>query len=292
MSTLNKMSTQNNMKQLLIAFFLFLTLMVSAQKKEMLTVNFESNKYKLTPDAVAKLQGFINRLANPAVASIQLNGYCDSKGSNAYNDALSLKRVNAVRVYLEKNTSIGATLLTANAFGENNLLNEDRTEVERLQNRRVELIALIKEQSAPELKMETKNLTNILEDTSVKKGAVISIPNLEFENNSDMVLSHSMPTLQELFDIMVRNPALKISIEGHICCVMQVANVPLEKSASFEISVLRAKKVYTFLVQKGIKQDRMSFAAFGSSRPIYPIPEKNEAEITANRRVEIRIIDK
>ena len=292
LSTLSTVVNSKHMKPVFIAKFLFLSLMVSAQKKEMLTVNFEFNKSELTPEATAKLQGFITKIVTHPVASLQLSGYCDSKGSNAYNDALSLKRVKTVRHYLEKNASIDATLLKENAFGENNLLNEDSTDGAGFQNRRVELIALIKEQSAPELKMETKNLTTILEDTLLRKGAIISIPNLAFENNSDMVLSRSMPTLQELFDIMVRNPALKIAIEGHICCVMQVPDVPLEKSASFEISVLRAKKVYTFLIEKGIKQDRMSFAAFGSSRPIYPIPEKNEAEITANRRVEIRIIEK
>jgi flagellar motor protein MotB len=35
----------------------------------------------------------------------------------------------------------------------------------------------------------------------------------------------------------------------------------------------------------------MSYKGFGTTRPIYPIPEKNEIEANENRRVEIMIVE-
>ena len=79
LSTLSTVVNSKHMKPVFIAKFLFLSLRVSAQKKEMLTVNFEFNKSELTPEATAKLQGFITRIVTHPVASLQLSGYCDSK---------------------------------------------------------------------------------------------------------------------------------------------------------------------------------------------------------------------
>jgi outer membrane protein OmpA-like peptidoglycan-associated protein len=59
-----------------------------------------------------------------------------------------------------------------------------------------------------------------------------------------------------------------------------------------DISLKRAKTVYNFLLSNGISADRITYKGFASSRPIYPLPEKNEEERVANRRVEILIIEK
>jgi outer membrane protein OmpA-like peptidoglycan-associated protein len=55
------------------------------------------------------------------------------------------------------------------------------------------------------------------------------------------------------------------------------------------LSVQRAKFVYDFLVERGIKKERMSYKGFGASNKLYPL-ERNELEIRANRRVEIKVI--
>jgi outer membrane protein OmpA-like peptidoglycan-associated protein len=57
--------------------------------------------------------------------------------------------------------------------------------------------------------------------------------------------------------------------------------------------VTRAKMVYDYLLANGISPDRvLGYKGFGSSHPVYPIPEKSEEERIANRRVEIRIVEK
>jgi outer membrane protein OmpA-like peptidoglycan-associated protein len=60
-------------------------------------------------------------------------------------------------------------------------------------------------------------------------------------------------------------------------------------NGSADLSVQRAKFVYDFLVDKGIKKSRMSYKGFGASNKLYPL-ERTERERTLNRRVEIRVI--
>jgi outer membrane protein OmpA-like peptidoglycan-associated protein len=97
-----------------------------------------------------------------------------------------------------------------------------------------------------------------------------------------VVLPESQPILSELLTIMQSNPLLKIEIQGHICCQIVEEN---------SVSQRRAEMVYKYLIKNGISSDRLSFKSFGSTRPVYKLPEKTEAEKVANRRVEIEIIE-
>jgi outer membrane protein OmpA-like peptidoglycan-associated protein len=54
---------------------------------------------------------------------------------------------------------------------------------------------------------------------------------------------------------------------------------------------MRAKAVYNYLLRQKINRNRLSFKGFGNTQPIFPIPEKTEAERDANRRVEIQIVE-
>ncbi|WP_299518027.1 OmpA family protein, partial [uncultured Flavobacterium sp.] len=118
---------------------------------------------------------------------------------------------------------------------------------------------------------------------SSKVGELLNLKGLNFYNMSDVVLPDSKPILDELLQIMNNNPTLKIEIQGHICC---------NPSEIEDISLKRAKTVYNFLLSNGISEDRITYKGFASSRPLYPLPEKNEEERVANRRVEILIIEK
>jgi flagellar motor protein MotB len=89
--------------------------------------------------------------------------------------------------------------------------------------------------------------------------------------------------MYELLCVLEDHPNLKIQIQGHICCQLV---------SDFEdISTLRARAVYTFLIQNKINRKRLSYKGFGITRPIHPIPEKSEQEANENRRVEILILE-
>ena len=81
---------------------------------------------------------------------------------------------------------------------------------------------------------------------------------------------------------MQNNPMLKIEIQGNLCCA---------KNDVRDLSTQRARAVCNFLVNKEIDKTRLTYKGFGVSQPIFPIPEKDESERAANRRVEIVIID-
>jgi outer membrane protein OmpA-like peptidoglycan-associated protein len=117
-----------------------------------------------------------------------------------------------------------------------------------------------------------------------KVGESVRVPNLYFKNNSAVVVPASQPTLYDLLCLMEENPTLKIEIQGHICCQT--------KADQFDVSTARARAVYLFLVRNHIDRKRMTFKGYGISRPIHPIPEKNEREADENRRVEIMVVGK
>src|SRR4051812_22478080 len=153
------------MKRILFSiFFLPVCTLSFAQMKLPLTVQFDFNKSDLSTESISRLDDFANRIKGQEIISVFIGGHCDSKGSNAYNDALSLRRINTVKNYLEHQKKMKLNSLSAKAFGENNLLNKDSTDEESQQNRRVEIIAIIKtkaaiqEQPNLEVKKETRTL--------------------------------------------------------------------------------------------------------------------------------------
>ena len=59
-----------------------------------------------------------------------------------------------------------------------------------------------------------------------------------------------------------------------------------------KISLKRAQTIYNSLILNGVSKKRLSVVGYGGTKPKFSIPERNENEMKANRRVEIKIIDK
>jgi outer membrane protein OmpA-like peptidoglycan-associated protein len=117
---------------------------------------------------------------------------------------------------------------------------------------------------------------------TAKSGEKLKIENLNFQFNTFAVLPTCRVKLYELLLVLEKNPSLKIDIQGHICC----------NPASKEVlSTQRAKAIYNFLIGNNIDKNRLSYKGFGSTVPIFPVPEKSESERAANRRVEILIVE-
>jgi outer membrane protein OmpA-like peptidoglycan-associated protein len=113
-----------------------------------------------------------------------------------------------------------------------------------------------------------------------KVGDKLRLKNLNFYGGTDKITTESEPELNKLIDILNNKPTLKIEIQGHICCYNEAFN---------ELSHQRAAAVYRYLAKHGISKKRLAATGFGGSRPIHKIPEKDEWEREANRRVEIEI---
>jgi OOP family OmpA-OmpF porin len=87
--------------------------------------------------------------------------------------------------------------------------------------------------------------------------------------------------LNEVVDILEKNPSLKVQIEGH---TDSRGSVPYNQ----DLSEKRAKSVRDYLEQKGIAQDRMKCVGYGSSKPA--ASNDTPEGMTQNRRVEFKPI--
>jgi outer membrane protein OmpA-like peptidoglycan-associated protein len=80
----------------------------------------------------------MDKLRNADVVSIKVIGHTDSKGSDAYNQALSERRASSVAAYL-LSQGLEPGKLTSEGRGESEPVADNATEEGRAKNRRVEL---------------------------------------------------------------------------------------------------------------------------------------------------------
>ncbi|MFO7543139.1 MAG: OmpA family protein [Thiobacillus sp.] len=101
-------------------------------------VNFESGRAALRKEDIANIDKDVLVLKDWGDLKIEVSGHTDSIGSESYNQALSLRRANAVRDYLISK-GIPADRLIAKGYGEAEPVESNETEEGRFKNRRVEL---------------------------------------------------------------------------------------------------------------------------------------------------------
>lgn len=99
-------------------------------------IQFEFDSYVLKTSSYPTLDRISQDLRNTD-ASMTLEGYASSEGTEAYNIQLSKDRANAVKNYLV-NSGVAANKLDVIGYGEANPVASNATEAGRIQNRRVE----------------------------------------------------------------------------------------------------------------------------------------------------------
>ncbi len=103
------------------------------------SVLFSTGKYQLLPIAKDKLNDVAKALVDQGYKKIIVEGHTDSQGSESTNEALSLKRANAVREHLVSQ-GIESSKIVANGLGESRPIASNDTPEGRANNRRVEII--------------------------------------------------------------------------------------------------------------------------------------------------------
>ena len=102
-------------------------------------VLFATGKFELQPparEALAKFSGIV--IAHPGLR-LQVEGYTDATGADAFNQTLSENRANSVRAYVITQ-GIDPNSVTAIGYGKSNPVATNDTAAGRQQNRRVEII--------------------------------------------------------------------------------------------------------------------------------------------------------
>ncbi len=255
-------------------FFFISAILLSAAafSQKQIEVYFDYDSHFLKDSAKVVLT---NRLREqPTDSILQIEGFCDYRGSLQYNKDLALKRAQSVAVFVDSIKGSTGTF-KIQSKGEEFL---QRTPLYK--NRKA--VITFTQRQIPAQQPAASALSQKVAESKV--GDKIKLENIHFFNMSDLVVPASRPRLGELLQIMKDNPKLKIEIQGHICCQKT------KDSDLSNISTLRARAIYKYLSENGINTDRLSYKGYGVSRPIHPIPEKNDAQANENRRVEIEIL--
>lgn len=270
-----------------LALFLFLTAAFNASAQESFVVYFESNKHEPNKKEMLRLESWMQQNATSKIVAI--NGFTDEDGTTAYNDTLAQKRVSFIYDLVKEKVKTRDDFKTR-SFGESHKQSKIKAENRKVTihyilakdlSRENEILGIkpVTEVKRVELPLDA-SLTMRVENARV--GDKLKLENLNFYENTFAILPESRPKMFELLEIMKKNPKLKIQIQGHICCM------PNDRA---DLSTKRAKAIRMFLEAHGIDKSRATFKGFGSTQPINPLPEKNEEERAANRRVEIEIIE-
>lgn len=293
------------MKNLLILLFAFFSIIINAQEK--FTVYFETNKFDLNTKEYKSLNTWISENKNNKIVAI--HGFTDEDGTSGFNDTLAQKRVNFIYNSVKNQIKIREDFKTR-SFGESFKQSTTKAEnrkviiyyiLEKDLAREEEILGIkkeeVKEEPKPEIEYPEKLVFDNPNGTKsefkldrafmkkiehAKAGEKLKIENLNFLVNTFAVVPESRGKLYELLLVLQSNPTLKIEIQGHLCCM------PIDRT---DLSTQRAKAVYNFLIANDVYRARLSYKGFGSTQPIYPLPEKDETERAANRRVEILIVE-
>jgi OOP family OmpA-OmpF porin len=108
-----------------------------------------------------------------------------------------------------------------------------------------------------------------------------TIKGITFENNSDAIRSVSRPVLDKAVDVLSRNPDVRIHIVGH-------TDSKGDRDHNIGLSQRRADSVKTYLVERGIAEDRITTMGVGPDQPVDTNDTK--AGRANNRRIEFQII--
>lgn len=239
---------------------------------------------------------------------VAINGYTDEDGTTGFNDTLARKRVQFIFAAVNGKVPVRDDFKTR-SFGEQHHLSKNKAENRKVTiyyieakdlPRENEILGIKPEPVAPKPKPQVSyperivienpdgSTTEYKLDVGFMKqigqanvGDKLKVDNLNFVINTFAVVPESRRKLYELLIVMESHPTLKIDIQGHLCCM------PVDKQ---DLSTQRAKAVQQFLVKNGIAKERITYKGFGSTQPIHPIPEKDEPQRAANRRVEIAIV--
>lgn len=280
-------------------------------------VYFDFDRSELLEPGKKTIDSILSRVIQTSyLKGITLAGHCDSVGDHRYNDSLSYARVATLRQYLYTKGANDRLIQEISGWGKRQPLVENDSEANRSINRRVEVVfksvpnpAFRKKESPtpapeppppiaktpppqqPEPRPQPVSIKEFIRDPNRKVGDSMILKNLHFIGGRHYPINASFPVLEELLIVMRENPTLRIAIEGHICCEKNNIDAVDIDTGTRDLSIQRAKFVYEYLRGYGIGGHRMEYRGYGSGRKLYEQEENGEQQ-QANRRVEIKIIDK
>lgn len=283
-------------KHLLI--FLLLCMVSAANtsaKPDTVSIYFPFNQARLTDSALNILDNALYSGILSDAQPVQIIGYTDEVGSNNYNLNLSRNRAESVKTYLLQSGFKDEQITLI--IGKGELLagpanSPDGNPIDR----RVDIISrMIPVPANPAITITAAvkrppRKASTTDWKTVSIGETILIDNIYFYAGRHYVRKESDAALDALYEALEANATLRVSIEGHVCCVpATVPDAVDDDTHRMELSLNRARVIRDYLIRRGIAANRIEYAGFGRKRPVVQV-ERTEEDADQNRRVEIRVI--
>ncbi len=248
-------------------------------------VYFDTDKYMVDPIEEEKFHKFLEKIDSVDIDRIIIYGFCDDRGTEPYNLWLSKKRANTIKWYFTDNEFSEKLITILDGKGEVALKNGSKTNIENIRqvNRRVEIKVVPKTKDGEEAE-ETLEIPTAQESLKgeLKVGDIVRLKNIYFKTGYSTVIPESIATLKEVADILVERTDVYFTVQGHVCCTHDTYDAVDRSTNKRNLSVSRAKFIYTYLLKRGVDKKRMKYVGLRRKFPLGGNPK-------FDRRVEIEI---
>lgn len=254
-----------HLQTLLICFIFTLSF---AQEEEVHSIYFEFDKFNLKPEQAEAVVKFVQKLDTTKIETIEIFGYCDDRGKDAYNFKLSTNRANTVKDKLLEKGIKSKIIISIEGKGrvliDDDLL-ENIPEV-RSKNRRVDVVVNYKPITIEDLKIPGV-YANVPKNPVV--GDRIYLENLLFDRGSSELNYKAKKELDRIARQLLRYPNLEFEIQGHVCCTPTYHKEAIDRDTrKRELSSNRANRVMKYLTFRRIAKKRMTAKGYGNTQSL------------------------
>lgn len=237
-----------------------------AQEEVVHSVYFQFDKFSLKPEQLDEVVKFIRTADSARIETIEIFGYCDDRGKDAYNFVLSQKRANTIQQEFIKNGIKNKVIVTIEGKGRI-MIDDDVVEnipEVRSKNRRVDVVLNLK----PLPKIQLPGYYSTIQKDHVV-GDHIYLDNLLFDRGSSVLTYKSKEDLTKIARLLLKNKNIQFEIQGHVCCTPSYHKEAIDRhTGKRKLSHNRAESVYKYLLLKKIPKSRMTFKGYGNTVPL------------------------
>ena len=237
-----------------------------AQEEAVHSVYFDFDKSNLNEKQGEELINFIKKIDSTRIESIEIFGYTDDIGKEAYNFKLSTKRASSIQTKIIESGIKNKIIVTIEGKGRI-LIDDDIVEnlpEKRSKNRRVDIVINLK----PLPKIIIPGYYNSIQKNHIV-GDHIYLDNILFERGSSKLTFKAKTELDKISKLLHKYKNLQFEIQGHVCCTPPYQKEAIDKATrKRQLSTNRAESVFKYLVFKKIPKNRMTFKGYGNTVPL------------------------
>ncbi|HEX8268544.1 MAG TPA: OmpA family protein [Flavobacterium sp.] len=245
---------------------LFFCCQLRAQEEVVQSVYFEFDKFDLDHKQAAAVVKFIRETDSSRIESIQIFGYTDDIGKEAYNFKLSTNRAQTIKNTLVESGIKSKIIVTIEGKGRI-LIDDDIVEnlpEKRSKNRRVDVVLNLR----PLPTIEMPGFYTTIQKKHIV-GDHIYLENLLFERGSSKLTFQAKTQLDKIAMLLHRYKTLQFEVQGHVCCTPPYQKEAIDRETKKrQLSQNRAETVYKYLAFKKIPKTRMTFKGYGNTVPL------------------------